>query len=93
MAAIDEAGSLMDFDLDEARIARAMLERAARSLVVADRSKFGLRAPVRVCGLDEVSVVVTDGPPSATVARRLNEAGVELVAAMGEEHQSDEPTQ
>ncbi|MEK0085761.1 DeoR/GlpR family DNA-binding transcription regulator [Benzoatithermus flavus] len=83
IAAIDPEAGLMDFDLDEARIARTMLTHARARLVVADTSKFGRRAPVWVCAAGEIGTVVTEAPPPAELAARLSEAGVELLWPAG----------
>lgn len=83
IGAIDATGGLMDFDLDEARIARAMLAHASAGLVVADTSKFGQRAPVWVCAGGEIGAVVTEAPPPEDLAAGLVEAGVELAWPTG----------
>jgi DeoR family glycerol-3-phosphate regulon repressor len=50
VGAIDEVG-LMDFDLQEAEVARAMIERADCLTVVADHSKFERRGIFQVAKL------------------------------------------
>jgi DeoR family glycerol-3-phosphate regulon repressor len=81
IAAIDAAEGLMNFELAEARIARAMIDRASRTVVAADGSKFGLRAAVRVAPLSAVGLLVTDRAPPPPFAAQLAEARVEVVAA------------
>lgn len=78
---IDPEAGLMDFDLDESRIARAMIEAAARTLVVADRTKHGTKARIRVCGLDAIDELVTDAPPPRALALPLAAAGVTIQIA------------
>jgi DeoR family glycerol-3-phosphate regulon repressor len=73
---IDPEAGLMDFDLDESRIARAMMDAAARTFVVADRTKHGTRARVRVCGLDSIDELLTDAPPPRALADPLAAPGV-----------------
>ncbi|MBP7242472.1 DeoR/GlpR family DNA-binding transcription regulator [Amaricoccus sp.] len=80
--ALDPGHGVADFHLDEARVARAMLERADRLMVAADRSKFDLRAAVPVCPLDEIDVFVTDVPPPDAAAAALAAAAVEVVTAV-----------
>lgn len=82
IAAIDAEQGLMDFELDEARMARAMMRRARRVLVAADHSKFGRRAAVRVADLGAVDLLVTEAPPPEPFEAQLAAAGVELVVAM-----------
>jgi DeoR family glycerol-3-phosphate regulon repressor len=81
MGAIDGAHGFMDFHLDEARIARAMLDRVDRALVVADSSKFHARAAVPVCTFAEADTLVTDSTPTGALRDTLAAAGVRLVIA------------
>jgi DeoR family transcriptional regulator, glycerol-3-phosphate regulon repressor len=81
IGAIDPARGFMDFHLDEARVAQAMLAAADRAIVVADHTKFGARAPVAVCGFDAVDRLVTDAAPGAGLAAVLAEAGCALTVA------------
>ena len=46
-SAIDADGTLLDFDLREVRVCRAIIEHARRVLLVTDSSKFARR---RRCG-------------------------------------------
>lgn len=80
-AGIEPHGSFTDFDLDEARIARAMIDGSQARLVVADASKFGLPAPVTFCDPGEIGTLVTDAPPPPDLAAWLGAAGVEIVVA------------
>jgi len=81
IAGVDEAGAFMDFDLDEARIARAMIEAASRTLIVADHSKFGRRAAVGICVPTAIDVLVTDREPEPADRAWITGAGIELVVA------------
>ncbi|MDQ0509845.1 DeoR/GlpR family DNA-binding transcription regulator [Ancylobacter amanitiformis] len=81
VAAVDSGGTFMDFDLDEARIARAMIEASSRALVVADSSKFGRRAAVGICATTDIDLLVTDRAPPPADAGWISEAGIELIVA------------
>ncbi|HEX4261346.1 MAG TPA: DeoR/GlpR family DNA-binding transcription regulator [Acetobacteraceae bacterium] len=81
VGAIDAARGLMDYDVEEAMVARAMLRQAARLTVLADASKFDRVALVQVCELAAVSRLVTDRAPSAVLGQAVERAGVELVIA------------
>jgi len=56
--AIDPRG-ITHINSFEAPMKRAMMRAAAKVIVVADRSKFGHSARVRVAGLDDVALAVT----------------------------------
>jgi DeoR family glycerol-3-phosphate regulon repressor len=81
IGAIDSRDGLMDFYLQEAEFSRAVMAQASQTLVVADHSKFGIQAPVRVCRFDQVDVLVTDQAPPDALRRCLKEAGTELLIA------------
>lgn len=72
---------VMDFDLEEAEFARMVLSCGERKVVVTDRTKFGRRGLVRVCGFDEIGELVTDGEPPAEIAAALEAAGTVLTVA------------
>ena len=78
---ISASTGFMDFQLCEAEFARAAIDQAEQTLVVADRSKFGRKAPIKVCDADAVDLLLTEAPPPPPFAERLCEAGVRLMAA------------
>jgi DeoR/GlpR family transcriptional regulator of sugar metabolism len=57
--AVDPQG-ITDTNSNEVAMKRAMLQAARQVVVVADSSKFGRSALVRVTGLDAVDLVITD---------------------------------
>jgi DeoR family transcriptional regulator, glycerol-3-phosphate regulon repressor len=73
-SAIDEDGTLLDFDYREVRVARAIIENSRRVMLVADKLKLERAAPIRVGHLSELDDFVTDALPS------------ELLRAMCEAH-------
>jgi DeoR family glycerol-3-phosphate regulon repressor len=80
-AAIDAETGFMLFDLQEAEFSREIMARAARTIVAADATKFGRRAPIRVAAPDEIGTLVTDETPPADIAASLAAANVEIVIA------------
>ena len=63
-SAVDPSGDLLDFDPQEVRVSRQILDAARASILVADKSKFTRKAPVRIGSVAEVGDFVTDGVPS-----------------------------
>jgi len=59
-SAIDEDGSLLDFDVREVRVSRAIIDNARKVVLVADHLKAERSAPVRIGHLREVDIFVTD---------------------------------
>lgn len=82
-SAIDQDGTLLDYDIREVQAARAIIEHARRVVLVADSSKFARSAPVRVAHLNEIDTLVTDRLPSAAVAELCRLNGIEVVEAGG----------
>ena len=80
-SAIDEAGTLLDYDVREVQVSRAIMENARRVMLVADRSKFARRAPVRIASLQDVDILVTDRLPSAEARELCRRHEVDLVEA------------
>ncbi len=81
IGALDRAGGLMVYHLAEAEFSRAVMARAQRVVVAADRSKFGRKGLVKICDPDRIDVLVTDAAPPPRLARRLAEAEVEVLLA------------
>ena len=78
-SAIDEDGTLLDYDLREVQVSRAIIENAHRVVLVTDSSKFSRRAPVRIGRLDEIDVLVTDRLPSPEVAELCASLKIEVI--------------
>jgi DeoR family glycerol-3-phosphate regulon repressor len=64
-SALDCDGNLLEFDLQEVRASRAIIEYSARTFLVADKSKLERSAPVRIASLSEVDAIFTDGLPES----------------------------
>ena len=62
----------------EAHTDRALMERAAHVVVVADGSKLGRIAFARICPISAVHELVTDREADADELRLLHEAGLEV---------------
>lgn len=76
-AGVDPEAGIVDADLDEAQVARAMHEHARGTVVVAASSKFNRSSAFRVCPLAEIDLLITDNAPQGELASALAMAGVE----------------
>lgn len=83
IAAVSAGQGLMDYHLDEAELARAVLRQGRRRLVVTDHTKFERTALVTVCGFDAFDELVTDSAPPDEIADRLAANGVICTVATG----------
>lgn len=73
-----DGGGVMDYDLQEAEFARAVLDRGGRRIVATDASKFGRRGFIRVVPLSGVELLVTDAAPPVALSDALAQAGVRV---------------
>jgi DeoR family glycerol-3-phosphate regulon repressor len=69
-SAMDDDGDILDFDMAEVRVSKAIIRQSRQTFLVTDQSKRGRRAPVRLASLAEISALFTDAPlPPALAAR------------------------
>lgn len=80
-SALDHEGDLLDFDLAEVRVSRAIIRQARQVFLVADHSKLARSAPVRLASLADVDRMFTDQALPDDLGRRCNEWGTEVVQA------------
>ncbi len=71
VGALDAQGGAMDFNFDEAEVARAMIDNADKVIVLADSTKFGRKGSFRVCPLARIQTLVTDKPPGPEMQKVL----------------------
>ena len=61
-SAIDEDGSLLDYDYREVKVAQAIIDNARQTILVVDSMKLERSAPVRIGHLAQMDYIVTDKP-------------------------------
>ncbi len=81
-SALDEDGSIMDFDLREVAVARAIVANARSTILVSDHSKFSRSAPVRICTAADIDFCVLDRPPPQSFTEACEQAGVVIEVAV-----------
>lgn len=80
VSAIEEDGSLLDYDMREVRVAKAIIANARHVILVADQMKLSRKASVRLGHISEVNTLVTDKPlpPELQKICQEHEVAVEL---------------
>lgn len=73
---IDSDGTLLDYDYREVRAAKAMMQNARQRFLVADSSKFGRNAMMKLCHVSELNAIFTDDAPPPELIPILNEHNV-----------------
>lgn len=80
-SALDADGDLLDFDLAEVRVSKAIIRQARRTFVVCDHSKLTRSAPARLASLAEVTALFTDQPLPPDLAAKCADWGTRVVVA------------
>ena len=80
-SAIDQDGDLLDYDLAEVRVSKAIVRQARRTFLVADHSKLERSAPARLASLADVTRFFTDQPLPPDLAAKCREWSVEVSVA------------
>jgi DeoR family glycerol-3-phosphate regulon repressor len=75
-----------DYSADDAYTKRALISRAEEVVLLCDASKFDQKAAAFVCELASITTLITESPPPAELARRLDESGVEVVVTTPKEN-------
>ncbi|MCF8104715.1 MAG: DeoR family transcriptional regulator [Desulfohalobiaceae bacterium] len=78
ISGVDQDGSLLDFDYQEVRVARAILNNSRQVFLVTDHTKFSRNAVVRLGNIAEIDALFTDQPPPAEMIDLMQSAGVSL---------------
>lgn len=76
-------GGITNVNLPEAYVKRAMIDAAARCVVLADSSKIGVRTLAPVCALSGVDVLVTDAQADPADVEAIRAEGVDVITAEG----------
>ncbi len=78
-SSIDEDGALLDFDMNEVQVSQTIMQNARQVILVADSSKLGRPAPVRIGHISDVDVYVTDIMTNEKLATVCETHGVKVV--------------
>lgn len=80
-SALRSNGDLMDFDMQEVGVSKAIIAHSDQVFLVADNSKFERKAPVRVATMGDIAAVFTDKsvPPECSAA--CEASGTKVVSA------------
>jgi DeoR/GlpR family transcriptional regulator of sugar metabolism len=81
IGAMDERSGVMDFNIEEAQVARAMIAQSESLTVLVDQSKFNTLASFEVCQLASIDRLVCDVAPPREIAKMLVTSGCEIIVA------------
>lgn len=80
-SALDRDGDLLDYDLAEIRVSRAILRQARQAFVACDHTKLDRSAPARIASLSDVSALFTDRPLPEALSSRCTDWGTSVHVA------------
>ena len=81
IGALDSQTGAMDFNIEEAQVARAMIEQSQSVTILMDASKFNQLASFEVCCLAQIDRLVCDTAPPDILGEALEAAGVKIILA------------
>jgi len=81
ISAIDNDGSLMDFDRRESTVSKAIFENSRKLILVADDIKFQRTAPMVTGNISEVDILVTNSKPPLEIIEICNSNNIDIVIA------------
>lgn len=82
-SAIDPDGTLLDYDYREVKVAKAIMDSARCSILVADAMKYERTAPVRIGHISRLDYFVTDREPPGPLREICRESDVRVEIARG----------
>lgn len=80
-SALDGDGDLLDFDMAEVRVSRAIAGLARKTILVTDISKLERSAPVRIISMAELDTVIVDRPLPETLMAKCEEWQTRVILA------------
>lgn len=78
---IDLEFGITTTDVREADLNKEMMRYAQKCIVLADSSKFRRRGFSKIANLEDVDIIITDRGIPDSIARRIEEMGIELIIA------------
>lgn len=81
ISGIDDTGDLLDFDYQEVRVSRAIVENSRNIFLAADHSKFGRDALTRLGNIAEAHHIFTSETPPESIVSILNKENIKLTVA------------
>ncbi|MBC2579443.1 DeoR/GlpR family DNA-binding transcription regulator [Clostridium sp. DJ247] len=78
---IDSKIGLTDYDLNDVSVKKKVVHSVDETIVVADSSKFGVKALAQVAALNELSVIITDENIDKEWQDTILKHGVDLITA------------
>ncbi len=93
VSAIDEDGSLLDFDFREVQVLQKIILNAHHVILAADSTKLTRTAPVRIGHISQIDTFVTDRIISHKFKKNIEDANVETIEICPEKNVPESETE
>lgn len=80
-SALDQDGDILDFDVHEVGVSKAIIRQSRRTFLVADGSKLQRKAPVRIASLKDIDTVYTDQPFAKALQAKCQDWQTRVICA------------
>lgn len=80
-SALHPGGDILDFDIEEVGVSKAIIAQSEHVFLVADHSKFERKAPARIGSVADVERFFTDVAPPARCRDICDQAGTKITIA------------
>ncbi|MEL6504940.1 MAG: DeoR/GlpR family DNA-binding transcription regulator [Pseudomonadota bacterium] len=80
-SALHEDGEILDFDVQEVGVSKAIMARSDTVILASDISKFDRKAPAKVGSVAEVDIFVTNEEPPARFKEFCSASGTDIIVA------------
>lgn len=80
-SALHEDGEILDFDVQEVGVSKAIIDRGDTVILVSDISKFDRKAPAKVGSVEQIDLFVTDETPPAKFVAFCSKSDTKLIVA------------
>ena len=77
--AIDPEYGITDNDWEVVQVKKAMIEASSKLIALTIAEKINTSYPIKVCGTEDIDILITDADPSDPVLERFKKAGVKVV--------------
>jgi len=72
---------LTDYTLEEIAIKKEMIQRVKKRIVLADHKKFNRLAPIKICNLSDIDIIITSEGLDDKDRIEIEKCGVEVIIA------------
>ncbi len=77
----DMFGGITCATLEEAKLTQKMIAAASQTILLADSTKFGRHGFGKICGLEDIDILVTDNGLQKEVREKIEDLGITVIIA------------